>query len=129
MRYLTLAEVVYLHEAIIDATGGARGLRDPGALASSLAQPRATFGGADLHASLIDKAAALGFSLVRAHAFVDGNKRVAHATMETFLLLNGVEIAAPIDEQERIMLALAAGTCSRDELLRWLQEHTHPSEE
>jgi len=78
---------------------------------------------------LIDKAAALGFSLVRSHAFVDGNKRVAHAAMETFLLLNGVEIAAPIDEQECIMLALAAGTYSRDELLRWLQGHTRASDE
>ena len=71
MRYLTLAEVVYLHDAIIEATGGARGLRDPGGLASSLAQPRATFGGADLHASLIDKRPHSGSRLyVRTHSWM-----------------------------------------------------------
>jgi death-on-curing protein len=91
MRYLTLGEVVALHDAIITRTGGASGLRDFGALDSALAQPKATFGGEDLHSTLEDKAAALGFSLAQNHPFVDGNKRVAHAAMETFLMLNGAE--------------------------------------
>jgi death-on-curing protein len=63
MRYLTLGEVVALHRAILDRSGGASGIRDLGALESALAQPRATFGGVDLHISLTDNAAALGFSL------------------------------------------------------------------
>ena len=61
MRYLTLGEVVALHRAILEDSGGASGIRDLGALESALAQPRATFGGVDLHASLHAKAAALGF--------------------------------------------------------------------
>src|SRR5215510_4124205 len=101
MRYLTLGEVVVLHRAILERSGGASGIRDLGALESALAQPRATFGGVDLHASLIDKAAVLGFSLALNHAFLDGNKRVAHAAMEVFLVLNGHEIVASVDEQER----------------------------
>lgn len=122
MRYLILAEVVYPHDAVVEAAGGARGLRDAGALASALARPRATLDGVDLHRSIPEKAAAL----VRSHAFVDGNKRVAHAAIETFLVLNGLEILAPTDEQERIMLALAAGIFSREDLVHWLQANVEP---
>jgi death-on-curing protein len=123
MRYLTLGEVVELHRLLVAATGGAHGLRDLGALESAIAQPRASFGGADLHQGLIEKAAALGFALAQGHAFVDGNKRVAHAAMATFLLLNGAEIGAAIDEQERLMLDLASGRVSRAELASWLEQH------
>lgn len=89
IRYLTLGEVVELHRAILDRTGGTDGIRDLGLLESALAQPKASFGGVDLHATIVDKAAALCFSAVRNHPFVDGNKRVGHAAMETFLLLSG----------------------------------------
>ena len=85
MRYLSLGEVVNLHQALLAQTGGASGIRDLGGLESALAQPRATFGGTDLHPTVIDKAAALAFSLTMNHPFVDGNKRVSHAAMEVFL--------------------------------------------
>jgi death-on-curing protein len=81
MRYLTLGEVVELHRLVLAATGGALGIRDLGALESAAAQPRASFGGSDLHPTLIGKAGALGFALAQGHPFVDGNKRVAHAAM------------------------------------------------
>ncbi len=123
MRYLTLGEVVVLHRAILESSGGASGIRDLGALESALAQPRATFGGADLHTSLHAKAAALGFSLALNHPFLDGNKRVAHAAMEAFLILNGSEIVAAVDDQERLMLDLAAGRMTRDQLAEWLEKH------
>lgn len=125
-RYLTLAEVVDLHRRLLGATGGAPGIRDLGALDSAVAQPKTTFGGVDLYPSLAEKAGALGFSLVQNHAFVDGNKRVAHAAMETFLVLNGSEIHAGVDEQERLMLALAAGRIDRAELTDWLRQHLKP---
>src|SRR5450759_5016708 len=114
MRYLSLAEAVELHRIIIEQTGGSSGLRDMGALESAMAQPRMTFGGNDLYPSLVEKAAALCFSLVKNHSFVDGNKRVGHAAMETFFVLNGLEIDASIDEQEQIMLSVAAGQLSRE---------------
>jgi death-on-curing family protein len=56
----------------------------------------------DLYPSIEDKAAALGFSLAQNHPFIDGNKRIAHAAMETFLVLNGFDIVAAVDEQERL---------------------------
>ena len=123
MRYLTLGEVVELHQRLLIQTGGASGIRDLGLLESALAQPKATFDGSDLHPTLIDKAAALGFALVANHAFVDGNKRVGHAAMEVFLMLNDCEIDASVDEQEHLMLNVAAGIVNRAELARWLSEH------
>lgn len=126
MRFLTLGEVVALHRAILESSGGATGIRDLGALESALAQPRASFDGADLHPSLSAKAAALGSSLVLNHAFVDGNKRVAHAAMEVFLSLNGYEVVASLDEQERLMLDLAAGSVTREQLAEWLEKHLQP---
>ena len=94
MRYLTLGEVVTLHRRVLAQSGGANGIRDLGLLESALAQPKATFDATDLHPTDIEKAAALGFALVANHAFVDGNKRIGHAAMEVFLVLNGVEINA-----------------------------------
>jgi death-on-curing protein len=126
MRYLTLGEVVALHRRIIAATGGAAGIRDLGGLESALAQPRASFGGNDLYPGVIEKAAALGFSIVMGHPFLDGNKRTGHAAMETFLVLNGYELSAPVDEQERVMLDLAAGELSRDDFLRWVRSRALP---
>ena len=63
-------------------------------------------------------------SLVHNHPFVDGNKRVGHAAMATFLMLNGLEIVATTEDQERLILDLAGGTLRRDGLLVWLREHT-----
>ncbi len=123
MRYITLAEVMALHRAVLEAAGGAGGIRDLGGLESAVAQPRMSFGGGDLYPSLVEKAAALCFSLALDHPFVDGNKRVAHAAMETFLFLNGNEIDAAVAEQERVMLDLGAGRLSRDEFLGWLRDH------
>lgn len=123
MRYLTLGEVVELHQRLLLTTGGAPGIRDLGLLESALAQPKATFDGTDLHPTLVDKAAALGFALVANHAFVDGNKRIGHAAMEVFLVLNGYEVEADVDEQERLMLDIASGTLDRTALSLWLCAH------
>jgi death-on-curing protein len=126
MRYLSLAEILVLHERVVGQTGGATGLRDLAALQSAIAQPHATFDGADLYASLPEKGAALAVSLVSNHPFVDGNKRVGHAALETFLILNGFELNASVDESERTFLALAAGTLARSALTDWIAGHLAP---
>ena len=76
MRYLALKEVLELHRRLIEQSGGAAGLRDMGMLESALAQPLMTFGGGELYPTISDKASALGFSLIKNHPFVDGNKRI-----------------------------------------------------
>ncbi len=123
IRYLTLEEVLELHHLVLAQSGGLAGIRDLGGLDSALAQPHMAFGGQELYPSLGEKAAALGFSLVCNHPFVDGNKRVGHAAMETFLVLNGWELVAGVDEQEQVILRLAAGALRREEFTVWVQSH------
>ena len=123
MRYLSLGEVLQLYRQIIAQSGGTQGIRDLDALESALAQPRVTFGGQELYPTIIEKTSALGFSLIQNHPFVDGNKRAGHAAMETFLVLNGFEIDASVDEQERIVLQVASGKLARDEFTAWLRGH------
>jgi len=123
MRYLTLSEVLEPHRQVMEQTGGMVGVRDLDGLESAIAQPRMTYGGEELYPTLAGKAAALGFSLIMNHPFIDGNKRTGHAAMETFLVLNGFEISASVDEQEAVLLRLAAGELSRKEFTEWLREH------
>lgn len=85
-----------------------------------------TVGGQDLYPCVPTKAAALGFSLVCNHPFLDGNKRVGHLAMEMFLLLNGHELTAGVDEQERVIIRLAAGELSREELAGWVRSKMSP---
>lgn len=127
MRFLTLIETLELHRRVIEQSGGALGIRDVGLLESAIAQPRMTFGGQELYPGLIEKAVALGFSIIMNHPFVDGNKRTGHAAMETFLILNGIEISASIDEQERIVLAVTSGDLRREAFVEWLQQHIMPA--
>jgi death-on-curing protein len=123
VRYLTLNEILFLHQQLVEQLGGSEGVRDLNALESALAQPRMSFGGEDLYPSVVKKAAALGFSLIKNHAFVDGNKRTAHAAMETFLVLNGYEIDAPVDEQAQVILEVAASGRDREAFTEWLRTH------
>jgi death-on-curing protein len=121
MRYLTLAEVRDLHRRVIEQTGGADGIRDLGGVESAVAQPQMSFDGVPLYPTIAESAAALCFSLVMNHPFVDGNKRVGHAALETFLVLNGHELMGDIGDAEKLMLNLAAGEVTRDELLNWIK--------
>lgn len=123
IRYLTLEEVLELHRLVLEQSGGSAGVLDFSGLESALVQPQMTFASQQLYPSLAEKAAALGFSLVCNHPFLDGNKRVGHAAMETFLILNGWELAAGVDEQEQVFLQLAAGSLEREEFTSWVQSH------
>jgi death-on-curing protein len=123
MRYLTLEEILELHRLVIAQSGGAPGLNNLNGLDSAVAQPAMTFDGNDLYPTVADKAAALAFSLVLNHPFVDGNKRVGHAALETFLVLNGYELNATVEEQEQVILSLAAGQLSREDFTEWVRLH------
>ena len=123
MRYLILSEVLEVHRQVMAQSGGAEGLMHLPALESALAQPQMTFGGEELYPTLVDKAAALGYALIKNHPFLDGNKRTGHAAMEVFLVLNGYEIRATVDEQEHVILQVAASEIDREEFTTWLRAH------
>jgi death-on-curing protein len=121
VTYLTLDQVLDAHRAGLSIGGGSDGIRDRGALESAVAQPAMAFGGQELYETIFEKAAALGYSLVMNHPFIDGNKRAGFLAMDTFLRLNGFRIAASVDEGERMILRIAAGEGSREELIEWLR--------
>src|SRR5437660_10161305 len=105
--FLSLDEVLEIHCDQLARYGGAEGIRDLGLLQSALAQPAATFGGQFLHADLFEMAAAYLFHVVQNHAFVDGNKRVGTVAALVFLDLNAVDVAAPEDDLEALVVSAA----------------------
>jgi death on curing protein len=85
-----------------------------------------TFDGSPLYRTLAEKAAALAFSLNKNHPFQDGNKRTSHAALEMFLIRNGYESAASVDEQEAVFVGVAAGTIDREAFTEWVRAHVVP---
>lgn len=114
-------KVLYLHELLIEETGGSPELRDIGLLDSALKGAYATFDGQVLHPSKLEKAARLGFSLISNHAFVDGNKRIGMYIMLTFLELNGVKVSARDQDVIDAGLSVADGSMSYEDLLAWVR--------
>ena len=123
ITFLSVEQVLELHRMVIEQSGGSAGVRDRGALESAVAQPRLSFGGTELYPSVAEKAATIGFSIVCNHPFIDGNKRVGHAAMETFLVLNGLELVVTVDVQEACILQLASGDMIRQEFTNWVVSH------
>jgi death-on-curing protein len=122
--YLSVEQVLLLHEKLILAFGGPAGLRDRAALESAVARPQATFGGEDLHPDLPAKAAALMHSLVANHPFVDGNKRVGAMAAELFLAVNRIRLIASDEELVSTTLAVARGEVSSEALAVWIRQRT-----
>ena len=120
--YLSLDQILQIHEAQIERFGGAIGLRDPGALESAVARPAMTFGGEDLYPDMPSKAAALMHSLVMNHAFVDGNKRVGVTAAELFLRLNGYRLDASDPDLEDLTLTVAKGEFDAEALAIWFRQ-------
>jgi death-on-curing protein len=120
--YLTLDDVLYLHEEQLRLYGGSPGVRDEGLILSALLRPQTGY-----YADVIEEAAALWESLAMNHGFIDGNKRVALDATVTFLAINDVEVFG--DEDELIAFIyhhLEAGTFRKEVLEAWLHEHTRP---
>ena len=126
MRYLSVGEVLEIHRQVVTDTASLPGVHSLAALESGVAQPHMTFDGQELYPTLADKAAALGFSLIQNHPFLDGNKRTGHAALEIFLVLNGHELNASVDEQFALVMGVATGAISRDGFLTWLRAHIVP---
>ena len=126
MRYLTVGEVLEIYSRVMRQSGGSVGILDLGALESAVAQPRVTFNGEELYPTIVEKASALGFSLIQNHPFVDGNKRTAFVAAELFLMLNGHELAADDAACVLTMLAVASGDMGEDAFAAWIRSHLQP---
>ena len=105
--FLSEIDVLEIHIDQINRYGGSHGVRDQGLLLSALTQPQSTFGGKFLHFDLFKMAAAYAFHLINDHPFHDGNKRVGAMAAFTFLGLNNIDLQAPEQLFEEIILQTA----------------------
>lgn len=126
MIYPSLEDALRLHEMVIQATGGASGVRDVGLLESALARPMSSYAGLELYPTVWEKAGALVHGIIRNHPFVDGNKRTAIVMGATFLLMNGYWLEVSQDEFEATGLAAAEGTLSPADLAKWFEQNCQP---
>jgi death-on-curing protein len=124
MKLLSERQIILMHEQLIRATGGADGIRDEGLLEAAVFAPYQTFGDTELFPSIEEKAARLGFGLVKNHAFTDGNKRIGAHAMLVFLALNGVDVTYTQKELSDIILQIASGEREYADLLLWIRTHT-----
>lgn len=109
MIKLSIEDIIFLHEKIIDKTGGIRGIRDIGLLETAINSPFISFGGEDLYKTLDDKANQLCNSLIRNHPFLDGNKRIGILAMLVFLDLNNKKKKITNEEIVELGLRIAKG--------------------
>jgi death-on-curing protein len=107
VRFLSLDDVLALHDMQIERYGGAPGIRDRGLLESAVAVPQASFGGAFAHQGLYEMAAAYAFHIAENQPFIDGNKRTALAAALVFLDWHQIEVEEPGEELCQAMIRLA----------------------
>lgn len=124
-RWILPATISAVHAAQIDEHGGSHGIRDEGLLESALARPRSLFAYGEAP-TLCDLAAAYGYGIAKNHPFIDGNKRVAWVATRTFLLVNGLDVAATREEKYLAMYGVAEGSIDEPAFARWLSEHASP---
>lgn len=124
MNYLSVQDLIYINQAVVNASGGSIGVRDVGLIDSAVNRPRATFGDDDLYSSLFDKAAALFHSVIFNHAFLDGNKRTAVASAAQLLYLNGFELITSEKELESFTMKIVEERLELDKIAKWLEKYS-----
>ncbi len=120
IEYLTVEQVIELHDEMIKRYGGLAGIRDRNLLLSAVDSPKATMFGNDLYPSIYDKAAVYLYQIVCNHPFNDANKRTGYATVLVFLDVNNTPLKFKKEDLEQLVVELAQGKVSREELSRFL---------
>ena len=123
IAFLTLDDILALHDELIRQYGGTPGLRDAGLLEAALAMPQAGFGGRYFHEFPHEMGAAYLFHLVRNHAFIDGNKRVALASAILFFKISRVPYAISEEEAVKLTLAAASGLMDKGAVTAFFRQH------
>jgi death-on-curing protein len=124
--FLSLAEVLEIHQDQVKRYGGASGIRDMELLKSALGMPKATYGGQFLHTNIFGMAAAYLFHIVKNHPFNDGNKRAGAVVALVFLTLNGFDLDAPEDDFAEMVLAVARGDLDKADVTVFIRRFTLP---
>ena len=124
MQYLSAADILAVHDRVIEETGGSLGVREANLLASIAERPKTSFGGTEQFPDVFTKAAVYLESIATYHVFIDGNKRTALTVAGVFLALNGYKTNLPIAESEAFMLAAAQRQKSLEEIGAWLKKRS-----
>jgi len=127
IRYLSAEEVIEIHRQGIETHGGSHGILSLDVVQAATQQPRMAFGGQEFYPTIPLKTAAIGYSLIKNHAFVDGNKRVGFTSMKVFLFLNGLHLRCSADVGERMVLDVIQGRLSREQLGSWIEAESEPN--
>jgi death-on-curing protein len=127
MVYLEATDIAYIHDRILESTGGAIGLREPGLLDAIINKPKASFDGQDLYPDLFAKVAALYEALCNYHVFLDGNKRTAAISMYRFLAVNGHDLTVTNYELETYTLTTATTPPDLHAIANWIRSHSNKS--
>ncbi|OWY66770.1 death-on-curing protein [cyanobacterium TDX16] len=125
-EFVPKADVLAIHQRQVERFGGLDGIRDEGLLDSASAQSQATFFGELLHPTLSTQAAAYLCHLAKNHPFLDGNKRTAFATTIAFLGINGYELNMSEEAAYNLVIQVAEGEMSKEELSLLLEQHIQP---
>lgn len=123
MKILNKRQILMLHSALIEQTGGLDGVRDEGLLDSAINAPFQTFAEQDLYPTVLEKAARLGFGLISNHPFLDGNKRIGTHAMMVFLDINQLSLCYDDEELISTILQVASGQLDYNGLLDWMKNH------
>jgi len=122
--YLTAEQVLFLHDRLVEESGGEHGVRDLGGLESALARPQAAFGGTEFYPDLMTKAAVVMDGIIRNHPFLDGNKRAGVATAALFLEVNGYRLTVMNAELEQFTLRVTTTKPGIEEIAEWFRANT-----
>jgi death-on-curing protein len=112
--------VKYFHSILIDEFGGSSGIRDLNALKAAIQRPYSTFDGKDLYPTIYEKAAALVESLVKNHAFVDGNKRIGYVMLRFFLIESGYDLSASQTDKYNFIIEISKGKLEFEGIKKWI---------
>ena len=123
MIILSKEQIILLHSNLITETGGSEGIRDEQLLESAINAPFQTFDNIEVFPSIQQKAARLGYGLIKNHAFVDGNKRIGTHAMLVFLALNKIELEYTQSELSDTIPKVASDEYSFEDLLKWILDH------
>ena len=123
MIILSKEQIILLHSNLITETGGSEGIRDEQLLESAINAPFQTFDNIEVFPSIQQKAARLGYGLIKNHAFVDGNKRIGTHAMLVFLALNKIELEYTQSELSDTILKVASDEYLFEDLLKWILDH------
>lgn len=118
---ITAEDIFRLHFLSIEDFGGAHGVRDEEMLLSAIERPFQTFDGKDLYKTAIEKAAALGESLIINHPFVDGNKRIGMLAMLALLKVYHVDFKANEIDMYECIIAISMGEMRHEDIVIWLK--------